>query len=269
MTEPALAVRPIPELLAALRERGVRQGIEPIAAQPIRPAISSGQTALDGALRTGGWPRGALAMLDAPGGTGATSLAIGSLAACQAAGGLAAWVDLEGSFDAATAARLGVRLEWLLIVRPADAAEAVELAAWLARSRLIDVLVLDLLAPSRVGSMMAPRAIERLGTLLARTGGIGLLLPGAPHRDVAARTAGIRVALERRAWLAVGSDIVGQRVAASVTRHRWALPGGRAELDLWFAEGRRIDPLLAQRAVTRDVVEKPVEEQAAPQMRLA
>jgi hypothetical protein len=37
---------------------------------------------------------------------------------------------------------------------------------------------------------------------------------------------------------------VGQRVEATVTRQRWALAGGRAELDLFFAEGRRVDALL-------------------------
>ena len=57
--------------------------------------------------------------------------------------------------------------------------------------------------------------------------------------------AGVRVALHRSAWLAIGRDLVGQRVRATVERHRWALAGGSAELDLWFGEGRRIDPLLA------------------------
>jgi hypothetical protein len=52
------------------------------------------------------------------------------------------------------------------------------------------------------------------------------------------------VRLRRRAWLAVGRDLVGQRVEATVERHRWGLAGGRAELDLFFAEGRRADPLL-------------------------
>jgi hypothetical protein len=77
------------------------------------------------------------------------------------------------------------------------------------------------------------------------------------------RVAGVRVALARRAWLAVGEDLVGQRVEATVTRHRWALAGGRAELDLWFGEGRRIDPLLRSAAVPREVVDAPFEQQPA------
>jgi hypothetical protein len=79
------------------------------------------------------------------------------------------------------------------------------------------------------------------------------LLTGPAGREAAGRVAGVRVALHRLAWLAVGEDLVGQRVSATVTRHRWALAGGHAELDLWFGEGRRIDPLLHSQAVPREV----------------
>jgi RecA/RadA recombinase len=222
-----------------------------VAADP----LPTGQPRLDAALRSGGWPRGALALLDAPPGTGATSLALGSLAACQSAGGLVAWLDPLSRFDPATAARLGVSLEWLLLVHPADPAEAVELAGWLARSRLIDLLVLDLADAPPARDL--DRRLGRLADLLLRAGGVGLLLGRAPGH-----AAGVRVALHRLAWLAVGQDLVGQRVEVTVTRHRWALAGGRAELDLWFGEGRRIDPLLRSLAVPREVAPA-VEQQPA------
>jgi len=209
-----------------------------------RGALPTGHPELDAALRTGGWPRGALALLDAPQGSGATSLALGSLAACQAAGGVVAYLDPTGSLDPATAARLGVALEWLLVVRPADAAEAVELAGWLARDGRIDAFVLDL-ADVPAGSS---RGLDRLAGLLVRAGGVGLLLAGPRGREVA-QVANVRVLLRRQAWLTVGRDLVGQRVEATVTRHRWALAGACAQLDLWFAEGRRIDPLLRAAAV--------------------
>jgi recombination protein RecA len=211
-----------------------------------RRAIPTGHASLDDALGTGGWPRGALAMLDAPRGSGATSLAIGSLAAAQADGGIVAWIDAAGSFDPATAARLGVRLEWLLVVQPAAPAEALEIAGWLARSRLVDAITLDLQEQSATAT-----TLDRLASLLVRSGSVALLLAGEQLRATAGKAVSVRVALEREAWLAVGNDLVGQRVAATVTRHRWALSGGRASLDLWFGEGRRIDPLLPSLAVPR------------------
>jgi RecA/RadA recombinase len=228
---------PLPELLERLRSHGLRRGVPdgpmtgPMAS---RGALPTGQPPLDAALRSGGWPRGALALLDAPAGGGATTLALGSLAAAQAAGGVVAYLDPSGSLDPAIAARLGVRLEWLLVVRPADPAEALELAAWLARDGRVDAMALDF------GGAPAPRGLDRLGRLLVRSGGVTLLLAGSGVREAA----GVRVRLRRRAWLAVGRDLVGQRVEAVVERHRWALAGGRAELDLFFAEGRRADPFL-------------------------
>jgi recombination protein RecA len=247
----AAAVSPsLATALESLRERGLdlRRGNDP---EPMperaRPSVSTGHPALDAALGTDGWPRGALALLDAPRGAGGTSLALGTLAAAQEAGGLVAWLDLDGTLDPAVAVRLGVRLEWLLVARPADAGEAIDLAAWLGRSGLIDALVLDL------GERAAPerRALDRLGSLLARTGATSGLVLAPSARAVVGAVAGVRVGLHRSAWLAVGRDLVGQRVRATVERHRWALAGGSAELDLWFGEGRRIDPLLTAAAEPR------------------
>ena len=237
--------------LEHLRARGLglRRGSEPEPLEASRPAVPSGHAELDVALGTGGWPRGALALLDAPAGGGATTLAVSCVAAAEAAGGLAAWLDLDGTFDPAVAAAGGVGLDWLLVARPQDPTEAIELAAWLGRSGLIDVLVLDLGARG----MPDRRALDRLGALLARSGRTAALVVAPTGRVVAGVVAGVRVALHRSAWLAVGRDLVGQRVKAEVERNRWALAGGSAELDLWFGEGRRIDSMLVAGAAPRPV----------------
>jgi len=238
--------------LESLRARGLelRRASDP---EPMperaRPSVPTGHAALDAALGTGGWPRGALSLLDAPRGAGATSLALTTLAAAQAAGGLAGWLDLDGTLDPSGAAVMGVRLEWLLIGRPRDAGEAIELTAWLARSGLLDALVLDF------GSRTVPdrRALDRLGALLARSGATAALVLAPAGRGAVGSVAGVRVALHRSAWLAAGRDLVGQRVRATVERHRWALAGGSADLDLWFGEGRRIGSLLVATAEPRPI----------------
>ena len=88
------AVSPsLTEALETLRARGLglRRGSDPEPIDTARPSVPSGHPALDAALGTGGWPRGALTLLDAPAGSGATTLALGTLGAAQAAGGLTAW----------------------------------------------------------------------------------------------------------------------------------------------------------------------------------
>jgi len=227
----------------------------------VRGAIPTGFPALDAALRTDGWPRGSLALLDAPRGAGATSLAIRSLAAAQEAGGIVAWIDAAGCLDPATLARGGVALEWLLVVRPASASEAVELAGWIARSGLVDALALDLGEGSAAASLTG--GLDRLGRLLVRGRAVTLLLAGERLRSAVGRTASVRVALRREAWLSVGRDLVGQRVQATVARHRWALAGATASLDLWFVEGRRIDSLLPALAVPGEVAAGETEERPA------
>ena len=256
MQTDAVAVPPsLASALEVLRSRGLdlRRGSDPAPIESSRPPIPTGHPALDAALGSGGWPRGATVLLDAPAGGGATTLAFGTLAAAQAAGGLVAWLDLDGTLDPAIAARLGVSLEWLLVARPRDAGEAIELAAWLGRSGLIDALVLDL------GERTAPdrRALDRLGSLLARAGTTSALVLAPAGRSVAGAVAGVRVALRRSAWLTVGRDLVGQRVEAVVERHRWALAGGSAQLDLWFGEGRRLDPLAPSLAEPRPLDARP------------
>ena len=260
VNRPATAVRPLPELLESLRAKGLRRGVGPMVGEAVaepspsnRGALPTGFGALDEALRTGGWPRGSLALLDAPRGAGATSLAIGSLAAAQEAGGIVAWIDAAGCLDAATAERLGIQLEWLLVVKPTSPLEAVELAGWLARSGLVDAMALDLgESPDQAGGNGLVAGLDRLGKLLVRGRSVALLLTGEWLRAAVARVAAVRLALEREAWLAVGRDLVGQRIRATVTRHRWALAGETASLDLWFGEGRRIDALLPPLAVPRE-----------------
>ena len=257
MPTDAVAVSPsLATALETLRARGLalRRGSDPEPIEGARPPIPTGHPTLDVALGTSGWPRGAVTLLDAPAGGGGTTLAMTSLAAAQAAGGLVAWLDLDGTFDPSVAARLGVHLEWLLVARPRDSGEAIDLAAWLGRSGLIDALVLDLgLGPEAVPDR---RALDRLGFLLARSGTTSALLLAPAGRAMAGAVVGIRVALRRRAWLAIGRDLVGQRVEAVVERHRWALAGGAAELDLWFEEGRRLDALAATLAEPRPLEEE-------------
>ncbi len=115
------------------------------ACHPVE-AISTGLPALDNSLGIGGLPRGALAEVFGAESTGKTALALALIRATQAAGGIAAFIDAEHSLDARFAERLGVNLDELLFLHPAEGDRALTLAIALLEARTVDILVLDSLA---------------------------------------------------------------------------------------------------------------------------
>ncbi len=80
------------------------------------PVTSTGVEAFDQAL-TGGWPRGHVSEIVGPASSGRTSVAMATLAAATARGGVVALVDVADRCDPASAADAGVDLDRLLWVR--------------------------------------------------------------------------------------------------------------------------------------------------------
>jgi len=89
--------------------------------RPVPELVRTGVSEVDTA--TGGLPRGCLTEIIGPASSGRTSLLIAILAEATARGEVCALIDAEDSFDPASAARAGVRLERLLWVRSAHNAE--------------------------------------------------------------------------------------------------------------------------------------------------
>jgi recombination protein RecA len=99
--------------------------------------------ALDAALGTGGLPLGAIAEIFGSSGSGKTTLALQMVHRAQASGAGAAWIDVDRTFDQTYAASLGVALDTLAVVMPDSAEEAFEMAAKLAASQAISLLIVD------------------------------------------------------------------------------------------------------------------------------
>src|SRR5262245_34156710 len=102
-----------------------------------RPAaLPTGVAALDRLLMpAGGIPRGALTEITGPLSSGKTSLLLSLVATTQRRGETVAYVDPGRVFHAPSAARAGVDLEGLLLVRPPTEEEALRVADPLLRSR--------------------------------------------------------------------------------------------------------------------------------------
>ncbi len=109
-------------------------------------SISTGSVALDIALGIGGIPRGRVTEIFGPESSGKTTLCQHVIAAAQAAGGRAAYIDAEHAMDPNYAERCGVDVANLLISQPDTGEQALEIAEMLVRSGAIDVIVIDSVA---------------------------------------------------------------------------------------------------------------------------
>lgn len=203
--------------------------------------VSTGFPALDAILEPPGLPREAIAAFRGGPSSGKTTLALRCVAEAQAAGAIAAWLDPGRTFDPVEAAGRGVDLRWLLVVRPADVAEGFALGGALLSGRSVDLLVVDL--PARLSGRVEGQ-LRRLVAHAHRVGARSIVLePATVAPAIGAALSGItglRLELERRAWLRLGRDIVGQRTEVVVVRNRHGPPGRSTCLDIhYLTDGER------------------------------
>jgi RecA/RadA recombinase len=242
--------------------------------------ISTGFPELDALLAVGGLPRAGTVVLRGSGSSGATTLALRTVAEAQAGGALVAWVDLARSLDPVEAVARGVRLEWLAVLVPDSLDEGLAMAGSLLQARAADLLVLDLAgardgpatpavlatnpatparntAPAgrRGGSppTRPPRPADQLGRLVAfarRAGALLLVLEpaGVPAslRAALEEGAGLRLELRRRGWVRLGREVVGQQTEVRVAKDHHGAPDRRTAIRLLYAEGGPRDRCLAR-----------------------
>ncbi|MBS7238446.1 MAG: recombinase RecA, partial [Bacteroidaceae bacterium] len=108
--------------------------------------IPSGSILLDAALGVGGYPRGRIVEIFGPESSGKTTLALHAIAETQKEGGIAAFIDAEHAFDRFYAAKLGVKVDDLLVSQPDNGEQALDIADQLIRSAAIDLIVIDSVA---------------------------------------------------------------------------------------------------------------------------
>lgn len=217
--------------LPALAPFVVRPGGVPARA----PAAPTGLPPLD-ALLGGGFPRGRIAELIGPGGSGRTSVLLGCLAGTTGRGALAALVDVTDGLDPLSARARGVALDQLLWVRcGGDARTALRAADVIVRGGGFDLVAVDLgdVPPGRLQRVPAA-AVVRLQRAVEGTP-TALLFAGL--RRVAGSLAATALALApaRLRWGAGGPGLLLELATeARLVRSREHAPGGAVRL-VWAA----------------------------------
>ncbi|MEI4270019.1 MAG: ATPase domain-containing protein, partial [Candidatus Dasytiphilus stammeri] len=108
--------------------------------------ISTGSISLDVALGVGGLPLGRIVEIFGPESSGKTTLTLQVIAAAQRQNKTCVFIDAEHALDPGYAKILGVNIDQLLCSQPDTGEQALEICDLLARSGVVDVIIVDSVA---------------------------------------------------------------------------------------------------------------------------
>lgn len=247
--------------------------------------ISTGIISLDSALGIGGLPKGRIVEIYGPESSGKTTLTLNMIAKCQAAGGIAAFIDAEHALDVNFAKKIGVDLSNLLISQPGSGEECFDICTTLVKSGAVSLVVIDSVAA------MVPRAeiegnagdvqiglqarlmtsgLRRITSLAANNGctvifinqlrdKIGVTF-GSSETTPGGRAlkffSSVRMDIRKIDILKNAETPVGLKTRVKITKNKCAMPFKTAELDLLFSEGISYEGDLIELAVNRGIMEK-------------
>ncbi len=248
-------------------------------------ALPTGSLGLDRALGIGGIPRGRIVEVFGPESSGKTTLALHTIAECQRAGGVCAFVDAEHALDMGYAEALGVDPKRLFIAQPDFGEQALEVVDALVHSGGVDLVVVDSVAAltpkaeiegdvgdAHVGlqARMMSQALRKVTAAAAREKTCVIFLNqlrqkiGVTYGSNETTTGGnalkffasVRIDVRRIGGLKDGEENIGNRVRFRVVKNKCAPPFAQAECDVLFGKGISRACELLDLAVEAGVIEK-------------
>src|SRR5438034_1970631 len=254
------------------------------AAQDVQ-VVSTGSLGLDIALGVGGLPRGRVVEIYGPESSGKTTLTLSVIAQVQKLGGTAAFIDAENALDPQYAAKLGVKIEELLISQPDTGEQALEIADMLVRSGSVDVIVIDSVAALTPkaeieGEMGEPQmglqarlmsqALRKLTSNIKRTNTLVIFINqirmkigvmfGNPETTTGGNAlkfyASVRMDIRRIGSIKKGDEVTGSETRVKVVKNKVAPPFKQAEFDIMYGEGISREGEVLEIGVNLGVLEK-------------
>lgn len=230
-------------------------------------AVSTGSLLIDQALGIGGLPRGRIIEIYGPEASGKTTLSLHAIAKAQEKGGVCAFIDAEHALDPEHCAKLGIKVDDLIISQPDYGEQALDIAEMLVRSGALDIIVIDSVAAlvpkaelegdmgdTHVGlqARLMSQALRKLTPVVHKSKTV-LIFINQIRQNINSLAFGnkettsggnalkfyasVRLDVRRIASLKRADVQIGNRIAVKVAKNKVAPPFKRVELDLLFNEG--------------------------------
>jgi recombination protein RecA len=214
-------------------------------------------------LQFGGFPRGRVIEVFGPESAGKTTTALITIAAEQALGGLAVFVDAEHALDPAYAKKLGVNLDSLVINQPNSGEQALQIVDGIVESEAASLIVVDSAAAlvpeaelagdigdAHVGlqARMMSQAMRILTGKLSRTKTtliflnqirekIGVMY-GNPETTPTGRALKFYSSIRLKVWrgeaIKENDAIVGHKIKFKAEKNKGGIPHRTTEVDLLY-----------------------------------
>ena len=262
----------------------MRMGDKAIEAADVIP---TGSLMLDIALGIGGLPRGRVVEIYGPESSGKTTLTLQTIAECQKLGGVAAFVDAEHALDPSYAAKLGVKVDDLLVSQPDTGEQALEIADMLVRSNAVDIVVIDSVAAltpkaeieGEMGDMqiglqarLMSQALRKLTGNIKRSNcmvvfinqlrmKIGMMMPGqSPETTTGGNAlkfyASVRLDIRRIGAVNKGDEVIGNQTRIKVVKNKLAPPFKQVVTEILYGEGISREGEMIEMAVDAKIIDK-------------
>ncbi len=247
--------------------------------------ISTGSLSLDIALGSGGLPCGRIVEIFGPESSGKTTLTLQTIAEAQKKGKTCAFIDAEHALDPIYAAKLGVKVDDLLVSQPDTGEQALEICDMLVRSNAVDVIIVDSVAAltpkaeiegemgdSHVGlqARLMSQALRKLTGNIKNANclcifinqirmKIGVMF-GNPETTTGGNAlkfyASVRLDIRRTGAIKEGDEIVGNETRVKVVKNKVAPPFKQADFQIMYGAGISKESELVDLGVKCKLIDK-------------